>query len=237
MSNTYQCTASALRIRHLPDGVDTGKRILHGQTVEAHGVSWNEKWLYVTAPAGSGWSGSAFLKPVDASSSDSDWPTIPSGLEEIQSVFGPPHDPSTGPRDAHWNPACVRGEVKIPEELRNELRQPLSWDPDTTVYRFRCHELMVDPFTAAFEEVYRRGLWDLITDFGGCHQYRRARGLGKLSTHSWGISVDLNVRDNPLGAEPKMDPRLVAIFEDVGFLWGGRWSRPDGMHFQWARGY
>jgi len=24
------------------------------------------------------------------------------------------------------------------------------------------------------------------------------------------------------------------VAEEMGFTWGGRWSRPDGMHFQWG---
>jgi hypothetical protein len=31
-----------------------------------------------------------------------------------------------------------------------------------------------------------------------------------------------------------MDPRVVAIFEKWGFRWGGRWTKPDGMHFELA---
>ena len=29
----------------------------------------------------------------------------------------------------------------------------------------------------------------------------------------------------------------VAAFEAEGFTWGGRFSLPDPMHFQWCSGY
>jgi hypothetical protein len=31
-----------------------------------------------------------------------------------------------------------------------------------------------------------------------------------------------------------MDPRVVSIMEKWGFRWGGRWSPPDGHHFELA---
>jgi hypothetical protein len=217
----FQCTASALRIRALPGGEDTGKRILHGQVVEAAGASWDEQWYYVVAPAGEGWASSSFLEPVPDEEEfvrDPDWPEVPHGLVQLREVFG-----------EAGRPACSSGSVFLPAAL------PLAWGGQ--ISRFACHELMEGPFEAVFAEIYRRDLWELLEDFGGCYNHRRARGLQKLSTHSWGIAVDLNVSSNPLGRAPKMDPQIVAIFEDVGFTWGGRWSRPDGMHFQWATGY
>ena len=56
-----------------------------------------------------------------------------------------------------------------------------------------------------------------------------------LSMHAFGLAVDLNVTSNQLGTEGDMDPRVVEIFERWGFAWGGRWSRPDPMHFELAR--
>ena len=50
--------------------------------------------------------------------------------------------------------------------------------------------------------------------------------------HAFGLAVDLNVKENPLGSSGNMDPRVVEIFEDWGFEWGGLWARPDPMHFE-----
>jgi D-alanyl-D-alanine carboxypeptidase len=104
-----------------------------------------------------------------------------------------------------------------------------------------CNTAIIHDLTAAMQEVTSRGLDSLIdtADFqyeGGCWNPRAARAIagGTLSIHSWGAAVDINVKNNPLGATPHQDPRLVAIMAAHGFAWGGRFLRPDGGHFQWV---
>lgn len=217
-------TASALVIRTRPvisPETDTGHRLIRGQVATAYGRSCDDRWLFLEAPAGAGWASAAYLEDAPAAAPPSGpWPPVPHGLPEIRAVFG---EPATA--------ACTAGRVTLPASL------PLSWDPAQSVSSFACHELVQDVMASAFREVHRRGLWHHLEDFGGCFNDRPARGLQKRSTHAWGIAVDVAVRRNPLGARPTLNPRVVAIFEDHGFLWGGRWSRPDGMHFQYASGY
>lgn len=102
-----------------------------------------------------------------------------------------------------------------------------------------CHVRILPQLRAAFEEVARRGLDDLVdaSDFGGCFFPRflnQDPGAG-LSHHSLGVAFDINVSANPFGAEPRMDRRLVEILERWGFTWGGRWLVPDSMHFEFLR--
>ncbi|MGI8875396.1 MAG: M15 family metallopeptidase [Egibacteraceae bacterium] len=99
-----------------------------------------------------------------------------------------------------------------------------------------CHRLLVPQLRGALQEVADAGLADLIdpSQYGGCWVARHIDwNPGKpLSMHAWGLAVDFNVSTNQLGAEPQLDPRIVEIFDRWGFVWGGRWSRPDGMHFE-----
>jgi hypothetical protein len=103
----------------------------------------------------------------------------------------------------------------------------------------RCHKAVLPQITAAFEEISRRGLGGLVKqgDFGGCYSARflNREAESGLSHHAWGIALDLNVSENPFGAEPSIDPRLVEILDRWGFTWGGRWLMPDGMHFEFLR--
>jgi hypothetical protein len=105
----------------------------------------------------------------------------------------------------------------------------------------RCHRMVVPYIRAALDEVERTGLAGELdrTDFqiaGGCYNPRFNRGADpgySLSRHSWGIAVDLNPSTNPYGEDPTLVPEVVEIFKRWGFSWGGGWSVPDGMHFEW----
>jgi hypothetical protein len=41
------------------------------------------------------------------------------------------------------------------------------------------------------------------------------------------------VSSNPFGAEPNQPAKLVSKMRGWGFIWGGYWLIPDGMHFEW----
>ncbi len=78
-----------------------------------------------------------------------------------------------------------------------------------------------------------------MASFGGCFAYRPQRTGSKLSTHSWGIAIDLNPATNQQGSDGNMDPKLVEIFRCARFQWGGDWKGKarDPMHFQFCTGY
>jgi hypothetical protein len=102
-----------------------------------------------------------------------------------------------------------------------------------------CHRGLFPQLRQALQHVADEGLAFMIdpADFGGCYSPRfiDSNPGGRLSHHSWGIAIDLNVAQNRPGTRPDLDPRLVRIMEDNGFTWGGRWLVPDGMHFEWVR--
>lgn len=95
--------------------------------------------------------------------------------------------------------------------------------------------------TAALYKCRDRGVLEEITTFSGCFNIRNIRGAGETSLHAWGLAIDWNAKDNPLGMtayqarvhglRPFSD-KFVACWEATGWDWGGRFSRADGMHFQ-----
>jgi len=115
----------------------------------------------------------------------------------------------------------------------------LSWDHSRQVTRMTCHKLMRPIFRDCFQAIADSGLQQQITSFGGCFSFRPQRTGTRLSTHSWGIAIDLNPESNAQGTAGQMHSGIVSIFRSAGFTWGGDWSGSacDPMHFQFCSGY
>lgn len=158
----------------------------------------------------------------------------PHGLDQVIATFG---DLFAYLRDDHsLDPRWQREQlVTIP------LPFPivLSWDRSRYVERIPCHKLLKSTFEEVFQELMKAGLHSKITSFGGCFCFRPQRSGTKLSTHSWGIAIDLNPESNLQGTAGDMDPGIVMMFTKAGFAWGGDWQgrARDPMHFQFCTGY
>jgi hypothetical protein len=74
-----------------------------------------------------------------------------------------------------------------------------------------------------------------LDDWGYC--FRNTRGsTDKLSNHSSGTAIDLNATKHPLGHANTFSPMQTVLIEALckkyGLTWGGKWKRPDEMHFE-----
>jgi hypothetical protein len=73
---------------------------------------------------------------------------------------------------------------------------------------------------------------------GWCWGYacRKIRGSSTWSNHAWGLAVDLNAPENPMGPRNgriRRYPAAIALWKNYGFRWGGDYSgRADDMHFE-----
>lgn len=100
--------------------------------------------------------------------------------------------------------------------------------------RIYCNKDLVAPLKQALQNVIDRGLVSQIRTWDGCFNIRRKKGGISPSLHSWGLAIDINAAWNGFGAKPTMSKELVKCFTNAGFLWGGVWAKPDGMHFELA---
>lgn len=101
--------------------------------------------------------------------------------------------------------------------------------------RIYCNKDLVKPLENAFRNLIQRGYVKELKTWDGCFNIRKKRGLSSMSLHSWAIAIDVNAFENGLNQTPKLSSGFVKCFTDVGFEWGGTWTRKDGMHFQLAK--
>lgn len=157
---------------------------------------------------------------------------FPKGLDEIKKVYGDPAPFLRADGTVHpsWENITL-DYVYLPEGL------PLGWDRTIKVSRIRVHTKLTHPLSTLLREIHGAGLWDKLHTFDGSYAWRPSRGSQRLSTHCWGIALDLNAGSNGLGEKGDMAPEIIDAFVRHGWTWGGEWSRPDPMHFQAASGY
>lgn len=138
-------------------------------------------------------------------------------------------------------PQCTAGKVVLPMPF------VIAWNTSQSVSRFSCHEKVAGAFTAIFNEAHAHygstAMASLkLNSFGGCYNFRKMRGGRSLSTHAYGIAVDLNPTENQLRwnssrarmARSEYEP-FWKIVEAHGGVSLGRERDFDWMHFQFAR--
>ncbi len=79
----------------------------------------------------------------------------------------------------------------------------------------------------------------------GTFNWRTIKGTDRLSMHSFAMAIDVGVENsdywrwnkpNAKGHYPyknRIPMEVVEIFEQHGFIWGGRWHHYDTMHFEY----
>lgn len=173
-------------------------------------------------------------KPPPPPPSGDRWPAPPHGFQAICDTFGDIRQfvGDDGRLSPGWADEYI-ARAALPFPI------PLAWETAKNVTAIACHRLVVPLVEEVFREIAARGLQRAVKSYGGGYAYRPKRGALKPSTHSWGIAFDLNPATNAMGTAGDMDPRLVALLEGYGFLWGGRWAgrSKDPMHFQYCTGY
>lgn len=79
----------------------------------------------------------------------------------------------------------------------------------------------------------------------GTYNCRVIAGTSRTSAHGYGIAIDIAVSrsdywrwstpaaDGSFPYKNRIPMEIVRIFEKHGFIWGGRWSHFDTMHFEY----
>lgn len=80
-----------------------------------------------------------------------------------------------------------------------------------------------------------------LTPIGGTFSWRKIAGTNRLSVHSYGAAIDINVKYSAYWRwskgkykyQNKIPEKIIEKFEDHGFIWGGKWYHYDTMHFEY----
>jgi hypothetical protein len=79
-----------------------------------------------------------------------------------------------------------------------------------------------------------------LVPIGGTFKWRKIAGTNRLSVHSFGAAIDINVKYSAYWRwskngryQNRIPIPIVKIFEKHGFIWGGKWRHFDTMHFEY----
>ena len=99
--------------------------------------------------------------------------------------------------------------------------------------RLAVHRDIADLVRTLCEATVARGYAIRPSDSGGFN-CRCIKGTNRPSNHSWGLAVDINWQTNPHKAPltTDMPDWMPEMWEQCGFRWGGKYRKPDTMHYE-----
>ena len=159
-----------------------------------------------------------------------------------------PHEDSVNLMKFYGDPRGSNGQVSKKWFSENMVK----WTPPYTIYysdgkrtplkTIFLHKKVVSVYTAAFTEVKNTFEPKEINDLrlnisGGAFNYRVIRGGNRLSTHAFGIAIDMDPARNPYPKKWKegmINREFCDILMKHGIWWRGHNGDVDAMHFQCA---
>jgi hypothetical protein len=136
---------------------------------------------------------------------------------------------------------CVKGEVL--HRLVPVVWLPESWGKTIQVTSVNGVDRHLKAVSAKIDSLptdIKRAAYPIA----GTYNCRAVADTGLPSPHSYGIAIDLklDLSDYWYWQQPhrsiinyrnQMPNEIVKIFEDHGFIWGGKWYHYDTMHFEY----
>lgn len=133
------------------------------------------------------------------------------------------------------------------EEVENKLTT-ISWMPKSTKKSIQVTSVNgVDKKLVAISDELDKlpgSLKKYVKRISGTYNWRMIDGTTRLSTHSFGIAIDLSLKyaqywkwdiekNGIMLFKNSIPNSIVEIFEKQGFIWGGKWHNYDTMHFEY----
>ena len=175
---------------------------------------------------------------------------------DIKDMFFYPYlkGPMNAPPERLDDPGRIRNEEffkKIyggtPQEVQQHLTE-IQWCPNTVNQTLKVTTINhVDKqLLKISERLDQHPEWASCFR-AGAFRWRVIAGTDRLSAHSFGIAIDLSSNCSeywqwdyqtadelvPIEYKNRFPVEIVAIFEEHGFIWGGKWYHYDTMHFEY----
>ena len=135
---------------------------------------------------------------------------------------------------------CKNGEVTA--RLADVVWLPKTWDKKiqiTSVNGVNKHLSAVSAEIDARPDNIKHAAYPIA----GTYNCRTVADTGEPSPHSYGIAIDLNLafsdywfwqpHTGKIAYQNRMPEEIVQIFENHGFIWGGKWYHYNTMHFEY----
>lgn len=179
-------------------------------------------------------------------------------LEDQVNAMPYPRDGFTAPQKDN-DPGRVRYEpffLKMYGRTEQEVKENLveiTWLPKSINQKLKVSAIngVADKLKKISNELDQDPeLTKYLKNPGGTFNWRKISGTNRLSTHSFGITIDINVAysnywqwDNKdwkihgeqidIAYKNRIPLKIVQVFEKYGFVWGGKWYHYDTMHFEY----
>ncbi|MGE0491146.1 MAG: M15 family metallopeptidase [Vulcanimicrobiota bacterium] len=140
-----------------------------------------------------------------------------------------------------WDVPVPHGEQAVKATFgapgKNIVYVDVRIGPGGQMQRVGFNQKVAHKLVAAFEEIDALGLGGELHSFGGSFGVRAKRTSGELSTHSWGIAIDVNSAEYPLGIRPDQTSFGHHLLANSLTRYGFVQMPEDAHHFQYATGY
>lgn len=156
--------------------------------------------------------------------------------------YGPPaknFEPGRVRHEAFFRKMYGESEAAVRKSLRTIVWLPKTNPQKLTVTTVNGVDKKLEAVSADIEKLSAK-LRHFATPSAGTYNWRVIAGTKRLSVHSFGAAIDLNIKestywkwDREMKYTNRIPPEIVEIFEKHGFIWGGKWYHYDTMHFEY----
>ena len=153
------------------------------------------------------------------------------------------YDPGRIRNDAFLKKMYGNTEKEVKENLVEIIWLPSSDSSKLLVSRINGIDKKLEQISQELDNLPDE-LKKFVIKPAGTFKWRVISGTDRLSAHSFGIAIDINVEysnywkwdvdsKKEFKYKNKIPLQIVKIFEKHGFIWGGKWYHYDTMHFEY----